>query len=372
MTEIVLAWMLAAAASPPPANAPHSLDAAGASRFATLALECVAREYPNKIAHVLASDEDARPPRLLTPAFFGCYDWHSAVHGHWLLARLARTFPEAAFAAPARAALARSLTASHVAGEAAYIRGPGRTTFERPYGLAWLLQLSAELREWKDPDAQAWAAALAPLEDEAAARFEQWLPKLSRPIRVGEHDQTAFAFGLVLDWAAVSGRTSTRDVVAGRARDFYLGDRSCPIGYEPSGQDFVSPCLAEADLVRRLVPAPQFAAWLTGFLPTLTPRSGASWLAPAVVTDPSDPKLAHLDGLNLSRAWMLEGIASALPPSDPRLATLRAVARAHREAGLASVTGAHYEGGHWLGTFAVYLATGRGLPPPLDRTSARP
>jgi hypothetical protein len=348
------------------------LDADAAARFATLALDCVAREYPSKIAHVLASDADARPPRLLTPAFFGCYDWHSAVHGHWLLARLARTFPEAPFAAPARAALARSLTAAHIADEVAYLRGPGRATFERPYGLAWLLQLAAELREWKDPGAAGWAAALAPLEDEAASRFELWLPKLSRPIRVGEHDQTAFAFGLVLDWAAASGRTNTRDVVAGRAREFYLGDLSCPIGYEPSGQDFVSPCLGEADLVRRLVPAPQFAAWLTGFLPTLTPRSGASWLAPAVVTDPSDPKLAHLDGLNLSRAWMLEGIASALPPSDPRLPTLRAVARAHREAGLASVTGAHYEGGHWLGTFAVYLVTGRGLAGALDRASARP
>jgi hypothetical protein len=374
MTALLFALMLTAApsaAAAAPNVTPDTLDAA-AARFATLALECAFREYPSKIAHVLGSDADARPPRQLTPAFYGCYDWHSAVHGHWLLARLARTFPEAPFAAAARAALARSLTPSNIAGELAYIRGAGRTTFERPYGLAWLLQLSAELREWRDPDAQAWAAALAPLEDEAASRFEQWLPRLSRPIRVGEHDQTAFAFGLVLDWAAVSGRTSTRDVVTRRARDFYLGDLSCPIGYEPSGQDFVSPCLAEADLVRRLLPPPQFAARLTGLLPTLTPLSGASWLPAAVVTDPSDPKLAHLDGLNLSRAWMLEGIASGLPPSDPRLPAIRTVARAHREAGLASVTGAHYEGGHWLGTFAVYLATGRGLAPPLDRASPRP
>ena len=346
------------------------MGATATARFATLALDCVAREYPNKIAHVLASDSDARPPRQLTPAFYGCYDWHSAVHGHWLLARLARTFPEAPFAAPARAALARSLTPAHIAAEVAYIRGPGRTTFERPYGLAWLLQLAAELREWKDADAAAWAAALAPLEDEAASRFEQWLPKLSRPIRVGEHDQTAFAFSLVLDWAAVSGRTTTREIVAGRARDFYLGDKDCPLSYEPSGQDFVSPCLAEADLVRRLLPGRQLAGWLSAFLPSLTPRAGASWLVPAVVTDPSDPKLAHLDGLNLSRAWMLEGIASALPPSDPRLRALRATASAHREKGLAAVTGAHYEGGHWLGTFAVYLTTGRGRP--LDRATTPP
>jgi hypothetical protein len=341
--------------------APASLDAAAAGRFATLALDCVAREYPNKIAHVLNSEEDVRAPHTLTPAFYGCYDWHSAVHGHWLLARLARTFPDAPFAAPARAALARSLTPVNIAGEVAYVQGKGRTSFERPYGLAWLLQLAAELRDWNDPDARAWSAALAPLETEAARRFEEWLPKLTRPIRIGEHDQTAFAFGLVLDWAATSDRATTRDVVTARARDFYLADRSCPMSYEPSGQDFLSPCLAEADLVRRLLPPARYAAWLSTFLPTLTPRTGAAWLPPAVVTDPSDPKLAHLDGLNLSRAWMLEGIASGLPASDPRLAAVRALARAHRDAGLRAVTGAHYEGGHWLGTFAVYLATQRGL-----------
>ena len=365
MLVAVMAVLLSAA---PPAA---SLDAAAAARFATLALDCAFREYPSKIAHVLSGEDDVRPPHVLTPAFYGCYDWHSAVHGHWLLARLLRTFPGAPFAAPARAALARSLTAANVAGEVAYVRGPGRTSFERPYGLAWLLQLAAELREWDDVDARGWAAALAPLEAEAALRFEQWLPKLTRPIRIGEHDQTAFAFGLVLDWAAVSNGTTTRDIVAGRARDFYLADRDCPMRYEPSGQDFLSPCLAEADLVRRILPPARYAAWLSMFLPTLTARTGAAWLTPAVVTDPSDPKLAHLDGLNLSRAWMLEGIASGLPAADPRRPALRALAGAHREAGLRSVTGAHYEGGHWLGTFAVYLTTQRGQRP-LDRASSRP
>jgi hypothetical protein len=365
MLVAVMAVLLSATA------ADTSLDAATAARFATLALDCAFREYPNKIAHVLSGEEDVRAPHVLTPAFYGCYDWHSAVHGHWLLARLLRTFPGAPFAAPARAALARSLTPANVAAEVAYIQGKGRTTFERPYGLAWLLQLAAELRDWSDADARGWSAALAPLEAEAALRFDQWLPKLTRPIRVGEHDQTAFAFGLVLDWASVSGRASTRDVVTSRARDYYLADQSCPISYEPSGQDFLSPCLAEADLVRRILPPARYATWLSTFLPTLTPRAGAAWLPPAVVTDPSDPKLAHLDGLNLSRAWMLEGIASGLPAGDPRLPALRALARAHREAGLAAVTGAHYEGGHWLGTFAVYLATQRGLRP-LDRASARP
>jgi len=366
---------LALAGSPaPPSAAPAgpAFTAEAAVRFASLALECVAREYPNKIAHVLGGDEDVRPPRDLTPAFYGCYDWHSAVHGHWLLARLARTFPGAPFAGPARAALSRSLVSDKAAGELAYIRGKGRVAFERPYGLAWLLQLGAEVRAWDDPDARRWAAALAPLESEAALRFQQWLPKLTRPIRIGEHDQTAFALGLVLEWTAASGDGATRDLVRSRSRDFYLRDRDCPLAYEPSGQDFLSPCLAEADLVRRLLPPAPFAAWLSTFLPSL-PRDGdAAWLPPAVVTDRSDPKLAHLDGLNLSRAWMLEGIASGLPAADPRRPGRRGAARAPGAPAPAAVTGVHYEGGHWLGTFAVYLATGRGLPLPLDRASARP
>jgi hypothetical protein len=337
-----------------------AFDAKAAARFADLALACVHREYPNKIAHVLQSDADAKPPRQLTPAFFGCYDWHSAVHGHWLLARLARTFPEAPFAAPARQALGRSLTADNIAAEVAYLNGPGRVSFERPYGLAWLLQLGAELREWDDPEARRWAAALAPLEQAAAGRLRDWLPKLSRPIRVGEHDQTAFAFGLVLDWARTAGEHDLEQLLRSRIEAFYRHDRGCPLSYEPSGQDFLSPCLAESDLMRRVLAPADFASWLTGFLPGI-PRTAEAWLEPAVVTDPSDPKLAHLDGLNLSRAWMLEGIAAGLPPADPRLPALREAARRHREAGIAAVTGAHYEGGHWLGSFAVYLTTARGL-----------
>ncbi len=352
----LLAPVAASATTPPP-----DLDAAAAGRFARLALACVHKEYPNKIAHVLRSDADVAPPRQLTPAFYGCYDWHSSVHGHWLLARLARTFPDAPLAAEARAALAESLTAEHIAGEVAYISAPGRVSFERPYGLAWLLQLAAELREWKDPQAQRWSANLAPLERLAAQRIREWVPKLAHPIRIGEHDQTAFAFGLILDWSKVAGDTAMRDLMVRRIGDLYLGDRNCPIAYEPSGQDFLSPCLAEADLVRRVLAPPSYAAWLGAFLPGIPLDGTATWLEPAVVIDPSDPKLAHLDGLNLSRAWMLEGMASGLPPADPRIAALRATAAAHRKAGLAAVTGAHYEGGHWLGSFATYLVTGRGL-----------
>jgi len=340
---------------------PPEVDAAAAGRFASLALACVHQEYPNKIAHVLQSDADVAPPRALTPAFYGCYDWHSSVHGHWLLARLARTFPDAPFAAEARAAVAESLTPEHIAGEVAYLSGAGRVSFERPYGLAWLLQLAAELREWDDPQARQWATALAPLERLASERVASWLPKLTHPIRIGEHDQTAFAFGLMLDWSRIAGDEAMRELLTRRIGELYLQDLACPLEYEPSGQDFLSPCLAEADLVRRVLAPAAFADWLTSFLPQI-PRDGSeSWLAPGVVTDPSDPKLAHLDGLNLSRAWMLEGIASGLPAADPRLVSLRAVAAAHRAAGLAAVTGEHYEGGHWLGSFATYLVTGRGL-----------
>ena len=344
-----------------PAPDPVALDPGAAGRFAELALACVPKEYPNKLAHVLNGDQDVLPPRELTPAFFGCYDWHSAVHAHWLLARLASTFPEAAFAPRAKAALARSLTPGNVAAEVRYLEGPGRVSFERPYGLAWLLQLGSELREWNDPDARGWAAALAPLEQAAVARLREWLPKLTRPIRIGEHNQTAFAFGLVLDWARIAKDGGTESLVAARSRDFYFADRDCPLAYEPSGEDFLSPCLAEADLMRRLLPSGEFAGWLKRFVPGLPSDGRADWLEPGIVTDPSDPKLAHLDGLNLSRAWMLQGIAAGLPERDARRAGLLRAADRHAQSGLAHVTGEHYEGGHWLGTFAAYLVTGRGL-----------
>ena len=337
----------AAALLVPLATQAAEFNEKAAERFANLALACVHKEYPNKIAHTLNSDKDVAPPRELTPAFYGCYDWHSSVHGHWLLARLSRTFPNARFAKAAHEALQASITPEHIAREVTYLRAEGRASFERPYGLAWLLQLGAELREMNDP----LAATLAPLEAAASERLKTWLPKLSYPIRIGEHNQSAFSFGLIID---STNDPQLRQLVIDRSRAFFLHDRNCPIAYEPSGEDFLSPCIAEADLMRRVLPKREFAAWLTAFLPKID-------LKPEVVTDPSDPKLAHLDGLNLSRAWMLEGIVSGLPKSDPRIPALRAMANAHREAGLAHVTGEHYEGGHWLGSFAVYLTTHRGI-----------
>jgi hypothetical protein len=332
-----------------------------AERFANLALACVHKEYPNKISHTMSSDADAAPPRKLTPAFYGCYDWHSSVHGHWLLARLARSFPNAAFVQGARAALRQSLTRENLEQEAAYLRGEGRSSFERPYGLAWLLQLAAELHEWDDADARQTAASLEPLERAAVERLATWLPKLANPVRIGEHDQTAFALGLILDYARTAGNHEFARLVETKARQFYLKDRRCPLNYEPSGEDFLSPCLGEADLMRRVLPQAEFASWLRAFVPEISRERDGRWLKPVVSPDPSDPKLAHLDGLNLSRAWMLEGIASGLRKNDKALPAILAAAAAHREAGLAAVTGEHYEGGHWLGSFATYLVTRRGI-----------
>lgn len=338
-----------------------TFDAKAAERFANLALACVGKEYPNKISHLLNSDADVAPPRKLTPAFYGCYDWHSSVHGHWLLVRLVKTFPDAPFAKPAREALRKSLTKENLKQEAAYLRGEGRASFERPYGMAWLLQLVAELAEWDDPQAREMLTNLAPVEDAVRDRLKTWLPKLSHPVRIGEHNQTAFALGLLIDYAWTTKNEDIGKIAANKAEEFFRKDKDCALNYEPSGEDFLSPCLGEADAMRRVTTPEEFAQWLTEFLPRIPKTASTDWLPVAVSTDPSDPKLAHLDGLNLSRAWMLEGILSNLPENDPRRPALTATAEAHRRAGLAAVTGAHYEGGHWLGSFAVYLVTKRGL-----------
>ena len=334
--------------------ADSSFDQAQAARFARLALGCVHKEYPNKIAHSLNSDADVKPPRELTPAFYGCYDWHSSVHGHWLLVRLTRLFPDAPFAAEARRAVGESLTGANIGQEVKYLNAEGRNTFERPYGLAWLLQLAAELKEWDDADARQWSAALRPLEEAVTARIASWMPKMDHPIRTGEHNNTAFGIGLMLDYARIARNAEFGKLVEGRARDYYLKDKACPLAYEPSGEDFLSPCLAEADAVRRILPPAEFAQWLTAFLPSVD-------LEPTRVADPTDGKLYHLAGLNLSRAWMLEGMVSKLPASDPRRQKFTTLAAKLRGAGLESIKSEHYEGGHWLGSFAVYLVSGRGL-----------
>ena len=333
-------------------------------RFARLALDCIHREYPNKIAHVLQSDEDAQPPSSLTPTFYGCYDWHSSVHGHWLLTRILTTAPDSALSGEIRTALSQSFTEENLAGDLAYIQGEDRASFERPYGIAWYLQLVAELEESDDPQLSKWRETLRPLEDQIVANTMDWLPKLSYPIRLGTHNQTAFAFGLMLDYARTVGNQAFEEMLTEKILAFHENDTDCPIGYEPSGEDFLSPCLMEADLMRRVLGPDAFADWLTSFLPELPEDGSGNWLEPGIVLDPTDGKLVHLDGVNLSRAWALEGIAAGLPEADPRRAGLLAAAEIHRETGIAAVSDKHYSGSHWLASFATYLETRRGLTGP--------
>ena len=333
------------------------------NRFSQLALECVHKEYPNSIKHMMVSKDDVRSPKQLYPAFYGCLDWHSSVHGHWLLSRIASQYPNTEHYNDIMDSLARSFTPENIAGELAYFNRPNTgTSFERPYGLAWFLQLTTELREWDHPQAKKWLAELTPLENKIVHSISEWLPKLAFPIRTGEHSQTAFAFGLMLDWSVSAKNTNFNNLLKTHITRLYINDVNCPLSYEPSGQDFLSPCLAEADLMRRVLPKPQYASWLSSFLPAIPTNGDGNWIAVATVTDKSDGKLAHLDGLNLSRAWMLEGIASALPNQDLRKRALTNAASAHKEAGINAVTNdMHYMGSHWLGSFATYLETQRGI-----------
>jgi hypothetical protein len=258
--------------------------------------------------------------------------------------------------------LNQSFSEKNIAGELANYQREGMKSFERPYGIAWFLQLTAELRQSNLPEAERWLEFLLPLEQQAVVNIAEWLPKLTFPIRTGEHSQTAFAFGVMLDWSRISGDVDFENLITQRVKALYLKDKNCPLAYEPSGQDFLSPCIAQADLMRRVLGKQVFAKWLTEFFPTLTAKSGLEWLTPGIVTDKSDGKLAHLDGLNISRAWMLEGIISGLPENDPRTIPLMHAVESHRKAGLNAVLGdMHYMGSHWLGSFATYLQTKRGL-----------
>ena len=352
--------------APDPADqslAPRTAEQA----FARIALNCINRQYPNKISHVLSSAADVAEPAKLTPLFYGCFDWHSAVHGHWLLTRLWGQGLVPEMDEEIAAALAANFTEEKIAGELAYFNGEDRKAFERPYGIAWFLQLTAELREIADGDggkaeqAKAWLARLEPLEAVIVGNIKDWLPKLAYPIRLGTHNQSAFAFGLFLDWAAQSGDSEMASLVREKTMAFHRNDLDCPMAYEPSGEDFLSSCLMVADLMRRVMNESEYASWLSGFLPKIPTDGSGDWLAVGIVNDPTDGKLVHLDGLNLSRAWALEGIASGLPADDPRRASLLASATLHGESGEKSVRTPHYAGGHWLASFATYWRTRRGI-----------
>jgi hypothetical protein len=328
-----------------------------ASGFARLALKGLAKEFPNKPEHVMGGPGDVKGPRALHPAFYGSYDWHSSVHGHWMLARLLRRFPDLPEAGAIRAALGANLTAENLKAEADYFARKESTPFERPYGWAWLLKLAQELRDWDDQDASAWSQSLRPLADAVANRYLEFFPKQTYPIRSGVHPNTAFGLALAYDYARATGDDRLKRLVEERARTYFDGDDDAPARWEPSGADFFSPCLMEADLMRRVLPPAEFPTWFGRFLPGAARGEPRALFTPATVTDRTDPQLVHLDGLNLSRAWCMRGVAAALPQDDPARAVLEASAVRHAGAALGHVASGDYAGEHWLATFAVYLLT---------------
>jgi len=314
----------------------------------------IGREWPHSYQHLAQRPADVYSPRELHPAFFGCFDWHSSVHGHWTLARILRRFPTLPSATRIRAALDGSLTKNHIAAELAYFQAPGRGSFERPYGWGWLLALAAELRAGRDPHARRWARAIRPLEEFIAESFCSYISRLPYPVRTGVHSNTAFALSLALDYALAAPHRRLEAVIVSRSRDFYSADANAPVAWEPGGEDFLSPSLTEADLMSRVFPAAEFRRWLTRFLPGLASGEPRALMRPPRVYDCRDPKQVHLDGLCLSRAWALDRIASVMPLND----RVRAGAERHTRAGLARVSSGDYAGEHWLASFAVYLLAG--------------
>jgi hypothetical protein len=331
------------------------LDQKQATSFAALALKGIQKEYPNKPGDVLNSARDVKSPRAMHPAFYGSFDWHSSVHGHWMLVRLLRLFPDLPQRKEIRTVLAAHLSAKNLQAEADYFAQPNRQSFERPYGWAWLLKLAEELHGWDDTDAKTWSKNLRPLTDVIVARYRAFLPKQTYPIRSGVHPNTAFGLAFALDYARAAGNKPLRDLVEKRSRDYFARDDAVPAAWEPDGADFFSPSLMEADLMRRVLPAGDYRKWLHRFLPGLAKGEPKTLFVPATVADRSDPQIVHLDGLNLSRAWCMRGIAAVLPKDDPARRILLESAALHAQAALRHVASGDYAGEHWLASFAVYL-----------------
>jgi hypothetical protein len=330
------------------------LTTAGAEHFAHLALQCITKEYPNKPGHVMMDSLGVQAPSALHNAFYGCFDWHSAVHGHWMLVRLLKTYPDMAIADEIRSALDHNLSEEKLLQEAAYFRQPGTKTFERTYGWAWLLKLAEELHTWIDTDGSRWRKSLMPLEREIVKRFMTFLPIQTYPIRTGEHPNTAFGLSFAWDYANTTGNILLKDLIELRSRDYFLSDVHCPAGWEPGGSDFLSPCLEEVDLMRRVLPLKDFKEWLSGFLPGIHSDNSHNLFEPAEVSDRSDPKIVHLDGLNLSRAWCFYGISKTISDNTNTARRIEQAARDHLEATLPYIASGDYAGEHWLASFGVY------------------
>lgn len=328
-------------------NGQLQLTEAGASHFAQLALGCLQKEYPNKLNQVLPDAGMLKEPHELHPTFYGCFDWHSSVHGHWMLVRLLRQFPNMPEATEIRKKLNENLTAENIKGEVEYLAQASKS-WERMYGWAWLLKLAEELHLWKDDDAQKWSQNLKPLTDAFVEKYLTFLPIQTYPVRTGVHPNTAFGLSYAYDYAKAIGHTELKTLIENRAKEYYLRDSNCPAEYEPSGEDFLSACLEEANLMRRILPEEKFTPWFDKFLPNIKLQF---LLRPADVSDRSDPKIVHLDGLNLSRAWCLYGIAPYL--DEKKRGKIISAANNHLSVTVPNIAAEHYEGGHWLASFVV-------------------
>lgn len=319
-----------------------------ANKLASLPIHCIQVEYPNKLNQTIGGNEDLKSPKELHPAFYGCFDWHSSVHGHWSLVALLKQFPSLKEAETARQQLLQNISKENIQNEVAYFHGKYNKSYERTYGWAWLLKLAEELHTWNDPLGKELETNLQPLTNLIVQKYIEFLPKLRYPIRVGEHTNTAFGLTFAWDYANTIGNNKLKELIETRAKDFYLKDQNCPITWEPSGYDFLSPCLQEAAIMKRVLPKEEFKAWLHKFLPQL--KNADFTLAVGEVSDRKDGKLVHLDGVNFSRAWALYKIINDLPEYNH----LKNIANKHIMYSLPNLVGDSYEGGHWLGSFAIY------------------
>ena len=328
---------------------PVILDVEEANKLVELPLGCIQTEYPNKLGQTLENKEAMGEPHELHPAFFGCFDWHSAVHAHWSLVSLLKQFPKIERKEAIRETLKNSLSAANIEAEVEYFKRSESGSFERTYGWAWLLKLAEELKTWEDPLGQELAANLEPLTNLIVQNYIEFLPKLNYPVRVGEHANTAFGLVMAYDYALATKNEKFLEVIKKRAQEFYLKDDDCPVSWEPSGYDFLSPCLSEIDIMRRVLPKNAFSLWIDDFMPQLKKKDFQ--MEVGEVSDRTDGKLVHLDGLNYSRAWVFYGLASQYPEQFGHLKNL---ATEHVAYSFPNLVGDSYEGGHWLGTFAIY------------------
>jgi len=319
-----------------------------ARKLAQLPLKCIEQEYPNKLSQVLNDDTELKSPQSLHPIFYGCFDWHSAVHGHWSLVKLAKSFPELEKEIGIKKILLARITPENIAQEIKFFDYKNNESFERTYGWAWLLKLAAELHTWDDPQAKELEKNLQPLTALVVDKFKAYLPKLHYPIRVGTHTNTAFALSFAYDYAKAVKDVDFQKIIEQRAKDFYANDIGCPLSWEPSGHDFLSPCFEEVDIMRKVLPREAFMQWITKFMPNLKDKNFT--MEPGIVTDRTDGHLVHLDGLNFSRAWVFYGLANQYP----EFKHLNALANEHIKQSYGNLIGDDYMGGHWLASFAIY------------------